>query len=166
MNSRFEVLAPRSAHPSTIKVQAPKAQPKVTEEDLLQGFKQFVRMLNISFQPENKTSITAAEKLAAEYIPFFKDAARTLSSQHQLRTLSWDAIIDATKDSLFFEAHPEFLESHNPDLVCRQAHLREVAMLTFTDRNTSRASNIKACTSSPIPRPSSPAKLPDCWLGS
>jgi hypothetical protein len=166
MNSRFEVLAPSSAHLSTIQFRAPKAEPKVTGVDLLEGFKQFVRMLDISFQPENKTSVTAAEKLAAEYIPYFKNAVHTLLSQGKLRTLSWGAIIRATKDSPFFEANPNFLENHNLDLVCRQPHLRDIAMLTFTDRNTSRASNIKACTSSLILRPSSPAKLLIYWLRS
>jgi hypothetical protein len=129
----------------------------VTEQDLLQGFKQFVQMLDITFQPEDKTGVTAAEKLVAEYFLFFKNAAGTLSGQCMLRTLSWDAIIAATKDSLFFEANPEFLENHNADLVCSRTRLWAIAMLTFTDRNTSRVFNIKACTSSLILRPSSPA---------
>ncbi|PMD12658.1 hypothetical protein NA56DRAFT_652348 [Hyaloscypha hepaticicola] len=98
------------------KVRAPKPQQNVTEEDLLQGFKQFVRMLDFTFQPEDKTSVTAAEKLAAEYIRFFNNAARKLARQCMFGTLSWDAIIAATKDSLFFEANPEFLGKHSPDL--------------------------------------------------
>jgi hypothetical protein len=133
---------------------------------LLQGFKQFVRMLDFTFQPEDKTSVTAAEKLAAEYIRFFNNAARKLARQCMFGTLSWDAIIAATKDSLFFEANPEFLGKHSPDLVCSRARLWEIAMLTLTDRNTSQASNIKACTSSLILRPSSPAKLSNSWLRS
>ena len=81
-------------------------------------------MLDISFQPEDKASVTIAEKLVVEYFLFFKNAACTLSSQRQLgslgqvATLSWDAIIAATKDSIFFEANPKFFENHTPDLVC------------------------------------------------
>lgn len=118
-------------------------------------------MLDISFLPESKTSVTGAEKLKAEYIPLFKYAARTLAIQCMFGTLSWDAIIAATKDNPFFEAHPEFLENHNPDLVCSRARLCEIAILTITDRNTSRVSNIKACTSLLILQSSSPAQLPN-----
>jgi hypothetical protein len=75
-------------------------------------------MLDINFQPESDISVTAAEKLVAEYIPYFMNAARTLSSQRQLSTLSWDAIIATTKDSLFFKANPKCLEKHTPDLIC------------------------------------------------
>jgi hypothetical protein len=90
---------------------------KVTEQGLLDGFERFLQMLDLNFKPEDESSVSAVKKLLAGYMPLLMEAMKKTSLDCGVGMLSWNAIIDITKRSWFFEENPKHLVELNPDLV-------------------------------------------------
>jgi hypothetical protein len=70
-------------------------------------------MLDQGCNLKDEDCVSKAKVLVANYIVYLKKAA----SDHSGSAISWDDIVNATRESTFFQHCPGLLLELNPDLV-------------------------------------------------
>jgi hypothetical protein len=104
-------------------------------------------MLDQGCNLKDEDGVNKAKVLVANYIVYLKKAASYFSRSD----ISWDEIINATRDSIFFQHCSDLLLEVNPDLVRSSVAFMKSMVLMVSIRNTNQALKPLHYTSSPTP---------------
>jgi hypothetical protein len=116
----IEVCINRFPNIAFFQVSPAAAQTRMTASQVLHEFRLLVQLIDKGYELADAGTISPAKKLLAEYIQFLTNATKEVlqNSPHTVPIPFWDAIIDSTKASTFFNGNPGFLSEAYPDLVC------------------------------------------------